>query len=186
MKKQLSQTLQIPEGIECTYKEDILNCKKDQLELSHKIHAPTINLKITDKQIEIVCEKGNKLDYKKLMTFKAHINNIFRGLTENFIYKLEICNVHFPMTAKAEGDKLAINNFLGEKVPRYAKILPNVEVKIEGNQITITSHDKEAAGQTAANFEQATKVKGRDRRIYQDGIFITEKPLRPSKEKQNE
>jgi len=178
MKHKLSETLQIPESVECAYKDKILNCKKDQLEISHKIHAPTINLKITDKQIKIICEKGNKLDYKKLMTFKAHINNIFRGLTENFTYQLEICNVHFPMSVKTEGSKLSINNFLGEKVPRHAEILPNAEVKINANQITVTSHDKEAAGQTAANIETATKVTGRDRRIFQDGIFITSKPER--------
>jgi len=178
MKHKLSQTLQIPRGIECIYKDGILNCKKDQLELSHKIHAPTINLKISEKEITIECKKGNKLDYKKLMTFKSHINNIFRGLTENFTYKLEICNVHFPMTAKVETGHLAINNFLGEKVPRYAEILPNVDVKVQGNEITVSSHDKEAAGQTSANIEKATKVIGRDRRIYQDGIFITNKPER--------
>ncbi len=178
MKHKLTQTVKIPEGIECTYKDEILKCKKDQLELSHKIQVPTINIKIQNNQVTIECTKGNKTDYKKIMTFKAHINNIFRGLTENFTYQLEIANVHFPMAVKAEGDKLSINNFLGEKVPRSAEILPNVDVKITGNQITITSHDKEAAGQTAANFEQATTVTGRDRRIFQDGIFITSKPER--------
>jgi len=80
------------------------------------------------------------------------------------------------MTLKLEGDKLKISNFLGEKISRVAQVLPNVEVEIKGNEITISSHNKESAGQTAANFEKATKVKGRDRRIFQDGIFITHKP----------
>jgi large subunit ribosomal protein L6 len=80
------------------------------------------------------------------------------------------------MTLKVEGSKLAINNFLGEKKPRFAEILPNVNVDIKGQNITVSSPDKEAAGQTAANFEKATKVKNRDRRIFQDGIYIVEKP----------
>ena len=80
------------------------------------------------------------------------------------------------MTLKIEGNKLAVNNFLGEKIPRYAYILPNVEVQIKGSLITILSTDKEAAGQTAANFEKATKVTNRDRRIFQDGIYIHDKP----------
>lgn len=177
-KQNLSQIVPIPSGIECTYKEDILKCKKDQLELEKRLYAPTINLKISDKEVAIKCKKGNKKDYKKLMTFQSHIKNIFRGLTENFAYHLEICNVHFPMTVKVEKDKLAINNFLGEKVPRFAQILPNVEVKVQGNKIIVSSHDKEAAGQTVSNIEQATKVKDRDRRIYQDGIHLVSKPGR--------
>ena len=79
------------------------------------------------------------------------------------------------MTLKIKNNELIINNFLGEKVPRKATIFPNVEVEIKGNIIKVSSIDKEAAGHTAANMEKATKVKKRDRRIFQDGIFITKK-----------
>ncbi len=73
---------------------------------------------------------------------------------------------------------LLIKNFLGEKKPRVAKILPGVEVNIEKNIITISSPNKELAGQTSANFEKATHVRNRDRRKFQDGIFIIKKPMR--------
>ena len=33
----------------------------------------------------------------------------------------------------------------------------------------------EHVGQTMANLEQATKIKGRDPRVFQDGIYLTSK-----------
>jgi large subunit ribosomal protein L6 len=79
------------------------------------------------------------------------------------------------MNVAVSGDKLSVKNFLGEKIPRVAKILPGVTVKVEGDIIDIESTDKEAAGQTAANFEQLTRITNRDLRIFQDGIYITVK-----------
>ena len=178
MKKLISHELEIPEGITCTLNDKVLVCKKDQLEISRVLDIPQTEIKIQENKIKFTCKKGNKNTHKTISTFQAHIQNMFNGLQKEFVYHLESANVHFPMSLKLEEDRLVINNFLGEKVPRYARILPNVKIEIKGQSITLTSHDKEAAGQTAANLEKATKLKGRDRRIFQDGIFITKKPGR--------
>jgi len=82
------------------------------------------------------------------------------------------------MNVKIDGDRVIIKSFLGETTQRIAKILSNASIDIKGNKITVSSNDIEAAGQTAANLEKATRLTGRDRRIFQDGIFITAKPGR--------
>lgn len=176
MKQKITETIEMPSEISCKYENNIIICKKNSIELKKKFNVPKISLNIKDNKIILECKKGNKNDFKQIQTAKAHIMNIFKGLEQKFTYHLEACNVHFPMTFKLEESKLVIQNFLGEKLPRYAVILPNVEVEVKGQKITVSSNDREAAGQTAANFEKATKIKGRDRRIFQDGIFITEKP----------
>ncbi len=178
MRHPITEKLQIPEGISCTYENGILKCQKDNSELSREIKLAQTEIKVGNNEVILHCERGNKNQFKTMRSFIAHINNIFSGLNEKFVYKLEACNVHFPMSLKLEEKELIINNFLGEKVPRHAKILPNVDVEIKGQKITLSSIDKNAAGQTAANFEKATKLRGRDKRIFQDGIFIVEKPLR--------
>ena len=80
------------------------------------------------------------------------------------------------MTVKVEGNKINISNFLGEKIDRTAKIVPGVNVEIKGSKITVSGPDIEKTGQTAANIENAARVPKKDKRIFQDGIFMTSKP----------
>jgi large subunit ribosomal protein L6 len=77
-----------------------------------------------------------------------------------------------------DSNEVIVNNFLGEKVDRKIKLVDGVEVSVKGEDIEITSANIESAGNAAAQIEKGTKVRNKDRRIYQDGIFITEKPGR--------
>jgi len=175
MKQKIQEKIQIPEGITCEFQNNILKCKKDSLESERELKIPATQIKIENSDVLIECEKGNKNHYKIIKTNVAHVNNLLKGLQEPFEYKLEAASVHFTMTLKVEGDKLAITNFLGEKIPRHAQILPNVDISINGQVVTLSSPDKEAAGQTAGNIEKATKLKGRDKRVFQDGVYLVSK-----------
>jgi len=176
MRQKISEQIEIPSGITCEVSNKILKCKKDGVELSKKIAAPCLNTSLKENKIFLECSAGNKNDFKTIKSYIAHIKNMFSGLEKEYVYKLESCNVHFPMTLKVEGSKVMISNFLGEKTPRFAQISPGVKVDIKGQKITVTSPDKDLAGQTAANLEKATKIKNRDRRIFQDGIYLVERP----------
>jgi len=169
------ESIDIPEGVSCEIEGNSLTCKKENLEVTKTIQISSSVVKIDGNQIQIVSEKANKKIKSYMKTFAAHIRNLFKGLNENFVYELEICHVHFPMTVKVEGDKLSISNYLGEKEKRFAKILPDVKVDVKGNKITVSSHNLENAGQTAANIEKASKITNKDRRVFQDGIFMTNK-----------
>ena len=111
-----------------------------------------------------------------VMSMASHVANMFVGVQTPYQYKLKICSGHFPMTVKADGRQVKVTNFLGEKIPRTAAILESVKVTIQGDAIVVESVDLEAAGQTAANLERATRIVNRDRRVFQDGIYIIEKP----------
>lgn len=176
MKKNYELTLDIPEGINCTLSGNTLKCSKGNTHLSREFGLYNINMSVNDGKIILLCKKANRKEIANVNSYAAHIKNLFYGVNERFVYEMEICNVHFPMNVKVDKDNLVINNFLGEKVPRIAKIIPGVEVKIEGSRILISCADVEKAGQTAANIEKASKVTKKDRRIFQDGCFIVRKP----------
>jgi large subunit ribosomal protein L6 len=175
MKKEIFQEIEIPEGVEANIDGNILTIKGNEGEVKREFKINKIIFEIKDGKIRL----GNKVvtrNEKKVMnTMTAHIQNMIKGVQEKFEYKLKICASHFPMNVDIQGKEATVKNFLGEKIPRKTSILDNVDVQIDGDIITVTSINKESAGQTAANLEKATRVTGRDRRVFQDGIFITNK-----------
>lgn len=143
-------------------------------ELRKKLSYPGIRISIEGDKI--VVEGGERRSHKKMInTFVAHIKNLMKGVTEGFEYKMKICFIHFPISLKKQGSTLVIENFMGEKKPRTTRLLQGVDVDIKGSEITLQGIDKEKVSQTAANIEQACRVKRRDRRVFQDGIYIVSK-----------
>ena len=143
--------------------------------LEKKLFYPTVEIKKEGQSLTIEPKKFSKREKKIINTFQSHINNMIVGVETPYTYKVKVCSGHFPMTVNVDGQKLVVKNFLGEKVPRKASIVGSAIVNVEGDMIVIVSADKEAAGQTAANFEQSTRITNRDRRIFQDGLWIIQK-----------
>ncbi|MFA7707652.1 MAG: 50S ribosomal protein L6 [Candidatus Pacearchaeota archaeon] len=179
IKKDLREEIEIPEGIKTEIKHDKIIMKKNNDEIQIVTNS---KVKVTTEGNKIILEfkKATKNNKRMIGTVTAHIKNMIKGLTKKFKYKLQISNVHFPMTVTLDKSKneLVIKNFLGEKKERRIKIAKEVEVKVNKEEIEIESISIEKAGQCAANIEKGTKVRNKDRRIFQDGIFITEKPGR--------
>ena len=81
------------------------------------------------------------------------------------------------MKISVKGDYVVIDNFLGEKASRHATVVGDSKVITKGSSVTIEGNDREGVGQTAANLERATIVKGRDIRVFQDGIYLVSKEV---------
>ncbi len=103
----------------------------------------------------------------------AHIKNALHGVSHGFEKKLTVIYAHFPITIEAKGSEVLVKNFLGEKSPRRASVVPGVQVKVEKQEITVSGVDREAVGQTAANIIQSARITRRDRRVFQDGIYLS-------------
>ena len=121
------------------------------------------------------CRKTKKKENALLGTFRSHITNMIIGATSGFEYKMKIVYSHFPVKTSVKGDKFVIENFLGEKHPRSASIIGDTKIVVKGDEVVLTGSNKENVGQTAANIEQITRIKGYDPRVFQDGIYMTQK-----------
>lgn len=171
-----SKELIIPENINVELLGNKVKVSGPKGSLERELQL-TKEIKIEKKENKIVVSsEGERRKTKALIgTFAAHIRNLIEGVTKGFTYKLKVVFSHFPVQIKIEKDKVLFLNFLGERTPRTAKIVGNTEVKIEGQDITVSGMDLEAVGQTASNLELATRRTGYDKKVFQDGCFIYSK-----------
>jgi len=170
----ITEVIDIPEGVDVNIGDDV-TVKGPQGEVSRKFTYPNISMKKEEDKVILETRFPKKKDKSMIGTTRAHINNMIIGVTDGFTYHMKIVFAHFPMTVKVAGDVVNIDNFLGERHPRTAKIVGSAKVNVKGDEVIVTGVNKEDVGQTMANLEQATKIKGRDPRVFQDGIYLIDK-----------
>jgi len=175
MKNNLKVEIATGEKVRAEVVGTILKVKGPKGEVERNFAYPKIKVEVADGKIIVSSVKATKNEKKIVGAFEAHIQNMVNGVTELYVYKLKICSGHFPMSVSVSGREFIIKNFLGETVPRTVKFSPSVEVKVNGTEIAVTGSDIELVGQTAAKIENLCRITNRDRRIFQDGCYITMK-----------
>ena len=173
--KILKKEVELNEDIEASVNKYDLTVKGPKGEVVKRLADKNITLNVDGNKIIVTAPKLTKKYKKVVNTFIAHIKNMIQGASEGFTYKLKICSGHFPMNVALNENLFSVKNLFGEKVPRELIIKEGAEVKIDNDIITVESVNKEIAGQVAADIETLTKRPGFDIRIFQDGIYITEK-----------
>lgn len=173
--------VEIPEKVEVDVSSSLISVKGEKGELKREFNLDKIKIEKKDSTIVFSMENPRTKEKAYLGTVAAHLKNMIRGVSKGYVYKMKIVFAHFPINVSIEGNKIIIKNFAGEKTPRHASIVGDTKVEIKGQEIEVINIDKEAAGQTAANIEQATRIRGRDPRVFNDGIYITGKPEREFK-----
>jgi large subunit ribosomal protein L6 len=174
-KETLQETVELPTGCEFRQDNQKITVKGPKGEVTRTLSDKQIKIKNEGGALALSYENTTKREKKNLFTTAAHLKNMVKGVQEGFTYRLKICSGHFPMSVSFKGGVFEIKNFIGEKVPRTLKIKPGADLKIEGDTITVHAVDKELAGLTAGAIEKLTRRPGFDKRIFQDGIYITEK-----------
>ena len=164
---------------------DDVSAETDHLELTvegpngsvtRRLWYPDVDVTVEDGAVVIASENEDAKTNATVGTFESHVANMIHGVTEGWEYAMEVYYAHFPMQVNVEGDEVVIENFLGESAARRTPIRGDTDVQVDGETVTLTGSDKEAVGQTAADIEQLTKVTDKDTRVFQDGVYIVEKP----------
>mgnify|MGYP000067064629 FL=1 len=164
---------------------DDVSAETDHLELTvegpngsvtRRLWYPDIDVSVADGAVVVATESDDAKTDATVGTFESHVANMIHGVTDGWEYTMEVYYAHFPMQVTVEGDEVVIENFLGERAARRTPIRGDTDVQIDGETVTLSGSDKEAVGQTAADIEQLTKVTDKDTRVFQDGVYIVDKP----------
>ena len=171
----ITRQVEIPPGVNVALEGSVLTVSGPKGTLVRDMRFPQIDVRIEDGEVVVSTASDKKRFLAMSGTLEAHVKSMVRGVVEGYEYRMKVVYSHFPIQLKLQGNRLEIGNFLGEKQPRTAKIIEGVTVKIGNDEVTLTGIDKEKVGNTAANIEHATKITKRDPRVFQDGIYITER-----------
>ena len=172
----IEHTVEIPEGVSASIDGETVTITGPKGSVSRDFVSARHNILQEGGALLVRIDVPRRKEKALAGTWNAHLNNMVKGVTDGFTYTLKALYSHFPMTLAVKGNQLIVTNYFGERVPRSANILSGVDVKVQNKtEIVVSGIDKEAVGQTAANIERSTTVKKRDRRVFQDGIYLIEK-----------
>ncbi len=166
--------IQIPEGIS-------IKAGTAEIEVSGKLgkdrrpfNSNLLSAKVSESHLDISIREHKKVAKIAAMAASAlakQIGSDIEGVTHGHEIKMEIVYAHFPMTVEISEKEAIINNMLGERSPRRSKLIGDTKVEVKGKDVVIRGIKLDDVTQTAANIRKASKVRNRDERIFQDGIY---------------
>jgi large subunit ribosomal protein L6 len=173
---EIFRIIQVPDGVEVNIEGRKVTVKGVKGTLTRDFSYVSILMDAkSDKTVRVWAEWPRKKEASLVGTIHSHIQNMITGVQKGFSYKLKIVFSHFPISVKVQDKTVMIENFTGERRARRVKVIGDVKVKVESEDVVVEGINLENVSQTAANIEQATKVKKKDPRVFLDGIYVYER-----------
>ncbi|GFT59450.1 60S ribosomal protein L9 [Trichonephila clavipes] len=176
-----SQTVKIPGDVQVKVRARIVSVRGPRGSSQKNFRHAQIDFQLQGNDKLIVTKYfGIRKELATIRSICSHIENMIKGVTQGYEYKMRLVYAHFPInvTTSKNGSVVEIRNFLGEKIMRSVKMHPGVtcvnstrqkdELILQGNEI-------EAVSLSAALIHQSTLVKNKDIRKFLDGIYVSEK-----------
>lgn len=143
----------IPKGVTVSTNENVVKVKGPKGELQTEIHG---NMKVEIKDGELTVQRPNDLKQNKALhgLTRALIQNMIKGVTEQYQKTLDIVGVGYK--AEQKGENILLN--IGYSHPIY--LMPPTGVTIQAatpNQIVISGIDKQLVGMVSAKIRSIRK-----------------------------
>ena len=170
--------ISVPKGVTFSVEGRVLRASGPLGKIARPFPSDVIALSVHagSATLELKIPAHRKRSQALLRTWAAHVRNLSGGLTRGVEARMKIVAAHFPMKVQVRGSELVIENFVGEKHPRSSRLTAGTKAEVDGDIVTLSGHDLEQVGQSVANIEHATHIRDYDPRVFQDGIYLIERP----------
>ncbi|MCD6509553.1 MAG: 50S ribosomal protein L6 [Thermoprotei archaeon] len=159
------EEVEIIEGVKVTVEGSKVHVEGPKGVLEKDFGFAPVNIRLEGDKVVVETFMARKKEYAVVRTIAAHIKNMMLGVKYGFRYYLKIVYAHFPMSIKVEGNKVVIENFLGGRDKRIAKIVgKDTKVMVKGDDVIVEGIDVIAVGQTAANISNAARLRGKEKK----------------------
>ncbi|GFY48305.1 60S ribosomal protein L9 [Trichonephila inaurata madagascariensis] len=176
-----SQTVTIPKNVDAKVVSRVVTIKGPRGMLKRSFKHVQVDMQVVGKN-KLVVQKwfGIRKELATVRTVCSHIENMIKGVTLGYRYKMRSVYAHFPINivTSKDGSVVEIRNFLGEKIIRRVNMQPGVVCQnstAQKDELILEGNDIELVSRSAALIHQSTLVKNKDIRKFLDGIYVSEK-----------
>ncbi|KAG9006638.1 hypothetical protein FRB94_000564 [Tulasnella sp. JGI-2019a] len=184
-----TETVVIPKGVTAHVDARIVTITGPRGKLVRDLHHISMDIRLINSKkadklpiIHLAVWNGVRKHVACLRTIKSGIENMIKGVTQGFLYKMRLVYAHFPINCiiQEEGRAVEIRNFLGEKIVRRVAMLEGVEIsesKAQKDELILQGNDINNVSQSAASIKGSCLVRNKDIRKFLDGIYVSEKTV---------
>uniref|UniRef100_A0A804QZG9 Large ribosomal subunit protein uL6 alpha-beta domain-containing protein n=1 Tax=Zea mays TaxID=4577 RepID=A0A804QZG9_MAIZE len=174
-----SETMDIPEGVMVTVAAKLVTVEGPRGKLTRNFKHLNLDFQLQEagRKLKVDAWFGTRRTMAAIRTAISHVQNLIKGVTKGYRYKMRFVYAHFPINASITNSNTAIEirNFLGEKKVDMldgVTILRSEKVK---DELILDGNDVELVSRSAALINQKCHVKKKDIRKFLDGIYVSDK-----------
>ncbi|AQK79909.1 60S ribosomal protein L9-1 [Zea mays] len=114
-----SETMDIPEGVTVTVAAKLVTVEGPRGKLTRNFKHLNLDFQLQEggRKLKVDAWFGTRRTMAAIRTAISHVQNLIKGVTKGYRYKMRFVYAHFPINASITNSNTAIEirNFLGEK-----------------------------------------------------------------------